>query len=197
MSVRNSACLTLIKWLPLLMLVFGACSYAEVSRQAELDAKAKQLINEFAKSLKSELSGAIKQGGLENGVEVCSARAAEIASELSDDGWQVKRVSLKNRSPKNVPDSWEREVLLDFNARQKNGEDPKSMFVSQSLQSQTSEDRFRAMKAIPTQSICLACHGEQVSPAVYDVIQKHYPEDKATGYKLGEIRGAFSLLKTY
>lgn len=43
-------------------------------------------------------------------LEVCSVQAPAIASLLSTDGWQVKRVSLKNRNPDAVPDEWEAAV---------------------------------------------------------------------------------------
>jgi hypothetical protein len=34
-----------------------------------------------------------------------------------------------------------------------------------------------------------------VKPEVLAVIRKHYPEDQATGFKLGQLRGAFTLKK--
>ena len=37
---------------------------------------------------------------------------AKTASEQT--GWAIRRVSLKNRNPKAVPDAWERETLEEF-----------------------------------------------------------------------------------
>jgi hypothetical protein len=51
------------------------------------------------------------------------------------------------------------------------------------------------MKAIPTGEICLACHGESISPDVATAIREAYPQDQATGFSLGDIRGAFTLSK--
>jgi hypothetical protein len=42
----------------------------------------------------------------------------------------------------------------------------------------------------------LACHGKNISAQDKKKIQMHYPHDKATGYSLGQVRGAFSLSKT-
>jgi hypothetical protein len=49
------------------------------------------------------------------------------------------------------------------------------------------------MKAIPTGEICLLCHGAVLAPGVADELTRRYPQDKARGYKPGEIRGAFTL----
>src|SRR5690606_1450056 len=43
---------------------------------------------------------------------------------------------------------------------------------------------------------CLNCHGEpgkQIQPADHELIQSLYPEDRATGYQLNDLRGMWSL----
>ena len=47
------------------------------------------------------------------------------------------------------------------------------------------------MKAIPTDSVCLGCHGTDLSPDVSRILADLYPVDRATGYSEGDIRGAF------
>jgi len=50
------------------------------------------------------------------------------------------------------------------------------------------------MKAIPlAQKPCATCHGTNVDPDLRAEILERYPEDKAVGFKPGEIRGAFTL----
>jgi hypothetical protein len=51
------------------------------------------------------------------------------------------------------------------------------------------------MKAIPTGEVCLKCHGTQIAPEVSQVLASLYPEDRATGYKEGDIRGAFVVIR--
>ena len=53
------------------------------------------------------------------------------------------------------------------------------------------------MKALPTQALCLQCHGAQasLSPAVKEKLSALYPQDKATGYSVGQIRGAMTIRK--
>ncbi|MFN7177274.1 MAG: DUF3365 domain-containing protein, partial [Thermaurantiacus sp.] len=56
-------------------------------------------------------------------------------------------------------------------------------------------ERLRYMRAIPTAPQCLACHGpeEAIAPAVRAAIAERYPDDRATGFRAGELRGAFSI----
>jgi hypothetical protein len=54
---------------------------------------------------------------------------------------------------------------------------------------------FRYMKPIMVQDFCTTCHGGDLSPAVEAKIADKYPEDRAVGYRPGELRGAFSMYK--
>ena len=54
---------------------------------------------------------------------------------------------------------------------------------------------FRYMKAIPTGKVCLNCHGAELKPAVSKELDMLYTDDKARGFKAGDIRGAFTLSK--
>ena len=49
----------------------------------------------------------------------------------------------------------------------------------------------RYMSAIVTQPLCLTCHGSEIAPEVAAEIARHYPEDQATGFAAGDLRGAF------
>ena len=53
------------------------------------------------------------------------------------------------------------------------------------------------MRALPTQELCLGCHGtdDRLSPAVKARLAALYPDDKAVGYGLGQIRGAMTIKK--
>jgi hypothetical protein len=51
------------------------------------------------------------------------------------------------------------------------------------------------MRAIVLAPPCLACHGapERMTDETHRALETHYPADRATGYRAGELRGAFSL----
>ncbi|MDT4883752.1 hypothetical protein FQZ97_1198250 [compost metagenome] len=45
------------------------------------------------------------------------------------------------------------------------------------------------MRGIATEPGCLACHGTQMAPQVRAAIAAHYPDDAATGFAVGDLRG--------
>jgi hypothetical protein len=162
------------------------------SEEAELTLEAESLVQQFAGTLKPQLQAAMQQGGPVHAINVCAEEAPRIARQLSDSsGWQVKRVSLKARnSGTAVPDSWEREILQQFDQRRADGELPQQLSAAAAVNGQ-----FRFMKAQGVEPLCLTCHGETLDPQVRAALQQRYPDDRATGYREGQIRGAFSLSK--
>jgi hypothetical protein len=53
---------------------------------------------------------------------------------------------------------------------------------------------FRYMKALPVIPLCLGCHGgAEVSAAVKERLAAEYPNDRGTGYALGQVRGAITV----
>ena len=161
-------------------------------QSAELQKEAIDIVKTFAGELKPKLKSAIQEGGLVNAIEVCSAEAPRIANQLSEEtGWTVKRVSLKARNDANaVPDEFERMVLTQFNERQAMGESVETIKHSAIV-----GHEYRFMKAQGVEGVCLSCHGSSLPAEVKQALSERYPNDQATGYSLGEIRGAFSLTK--
>lgn len=139
----------------------------------------------------------IRAGGPENAISVCREKAPQMAKAASEKtGWNIRRVSLKNRNPKAVPDAWERSVLEDFDRRAAAGEKPTGLEKGEVV-TVDGQKMYRYMKALPTQDLCLQCHGaaDRISPATQAKLKELYPEDKAVGYSLSEIRGAITLRK--
>ncbi len=159
--------------------------------------EAKSLVKEFAGTLKGELEAAMKAGGPTKAVSVCQARAPAIAADIAArSGWAVGRVSLKTRNPQlDTPDAWEQQALTRFDQRQAAGEPVDTMAFAEVVQSDGVK-QFRFMKAIPTGEPCLACHGSSITPEVVAALDQAYPEDRARGYAVGDVRGAVSLSKT-
>ena len=150
-----------------------------------------QIIKKFGGTLKPQLIKAMKEGGPVHAIEVCANKAPAIARQLSQEtGWNVKRVSLKARSTSAKPDMWEEKVLKDFDTQQAAGK-PAGKLMATSVK----DGKFRLMKAQIVKGICLTCHGTNIKPEVRAALLKYYPNDQATGYKPGQVRGAFSLTK--
>ncbi len=156
---------------------------------------ARQLTQQFFSKLKSELIKAMQDGGPVNAIDVCHKKALQIAKSVSEDsGWDVKRVSLRPRNPYAEPDDFEKQILVKFDREKRSGKDPKDLEYATKVV-EDGQPVFRYMKAIPTSGICLTCHGKRLNPLIAEKIHEYYPNDKATGYKVGDIRGAFSLKK--
>ena len=171
--------------------VFGLPLVARAqSEEVRLANEARDIVVQFTSTLKPRLLSAIEEGGLEHAVEVCASEAPQIAAMLAlESGWDVKRVSLRARnSSLATPDAFERQVLEQFDAQQKNGEAAENMVYSR-----IEANQFRFLKAQGTEGLCLNCHGTSLSPALVSVLDRLYPDDQARGYALGEIRGAISL----
>lgn len=142
-------------------------------------------------TLVTELQAAMKEGGPPNAIRVCNTRAPAIANEISAAGnLRIGRTSLRVRNPKNAPDTWEKQVLEQFEARKAAGEDPAKLEHHEVV-----GGKFRYMKAIaiPADMPCLKCHGGELDPAVQAKLKELYPADKATGYKTGDLRGAITI----
>jgi len=188
----------MIKYQPIavaLALMSSQASYAAKPAD-ENAAEAKTIVKSYFTSLKGELQAAIKSGGPTKAIGVCKDRAPAIAEDLSrQTGWSVGRTSLKLRNAAlNQPDEWERQVLMNFDKRKLAGEDPVKMAFSEVVKTGQG-NQYRFMKAIPTAPLCLVCHGSNIAPDVQASLRQNYPNDMATGYEAGDIRGAFTLSK--
>lgn len=165
------------------------------NQEEQLNKEAKELAQEFGKTLKSELVKGMSAGGAVNAISVCYEKAPMIAEQLSQEsGWLISRTSLKVRNKNNAPDDWEKSILLEFERHNESGEDPDS-FVQSEVVEKDGTQVFRFMKAIPTDAVCLTCHGSNLKDEIAIRIEALYPGDTATGFKQGDIRGAFSLSK--
>lgn len=161
--------------------------------EAERVAASRAAVKDFMGTLQGELQAAMKAGGPTNAIEVCNKKAPAIAREISQaQGLRVARTSLKIRNPDNAPDAWERKVLEDFEARRRAGADPATL-EHHEIVAADGKRTFRYMKAIPTAELCLNCHGEQLDPKVSATLERLYPKDQATGFKVGDLRGAFTV----
>lgn len=163
---------------------------------SEQTAMAKAAVKSLADSLKHELQTAMQSGGPAAAIQVCNTRAMPLTDEIaSENKLQLARVSLRNRNPANAPNAWQAAVLQDFEVRRAAGEDVNQLTWSETADGGGAKE-FRFMKAIPTGGVCLACHGTALSPDISRVLNELYPDDQATGFSEGDIRGAFVVTNT-
>ena len=168
-----------------IILLFSSLFISSAAFASNTD-EARQTIKAFSSDLKQVLVSTMKQSGPLAAISLCNTAAPAIASQHSNSPWQISRSALKTRNSDNQPDAWLKNVLLNFEQRKLNGEPVASIEYQEQR-----PDGWYFVKAIPTQKACLACHGSQIDPTVSKKIATLYPNDQATDFKLGDIRGAF------
>jgi hypothetical protein len=161
-----------------------------------LRADARMAAQALMTELGGELKAAMQAGGPQQAIDVCVERAPAITARLSRErGWRVTRVSDRYRNPLlGMPDDWEARTLERFRERHAGGEAYKGMGHGEVVAGPAGS-RHRFMLAIPMQGLCMNCHGpaEQLAPAIRQTLSERYPHDRATGYAVGDLRGAFSI----
>jgi hypothetical protein len=167
----------------------------EVDAEAELQ-NMRMAAMELGATLKQRLVTAMGEGGPQGAISVCAQEAPAIAAEISArTGLDVGRTSLRVRNAANAPDEWEVAQLDFLAAKLAAGEDAAAM-EAWAIISEDGVKKVRWMKPLITEELCLACHGASVSPDVQAAISGRYPGDAATGFQLGDLRGAFTVVKS-
>jgi hypothetical protein len=100
-------------------------------------------------------------------------------------GYQLRQVSSKYRNPKNKPDKFEEEALLEF------GKDG-NLSEYKGVDKINGQKVLRFLIPLYIEEACLKCHSAKET--IPEFIQEDYPEDKATDYKFGDLRGAISVV---
>jgi hypothetical protein len=164
---------------------------ASVGQNLEL---CREATKKLGGALKSALQEAVEQGGPLAAVNVCHDEAEVIAQKICDEeGLEVRRTSGKFRNPSNVPDEWEKAGLATFTVQIAAGEKPQDLEMWATVTNADGGRTFRYLKAIPTAPLCLTCHGDELAPDLDEKLTELYPGDKARGYSVGDMRGAFSV----
>ncbi len=180
--------------LPLVLSLANAAIAAENIEQRREGAM--KTAQSFMQQLGNTMKSSMKSGGPEAAIKVCSEQAPAIAGEISrNKGWKVTRVGTRVRNPMlGMPDAWEQQVLAEFQSRLNSGEALQQMSFAEVV-TEPNGKYFRFMKAIGIKPQCLTCHGSDsdIPQAVHAVLRMRYPNDEATGYKVGDLRGAVSI----
>lgn len=181
----------------LALLLLCACSAESgAPAQAKLEAAtrtAERACDQLQKELGAALGEALGKGGPVAAIEVCQIRAPQIALKVgAESTLKVGRTALGLRNAANAPDAWERGVLEGFRQSIASGTAPEGMTAAV-VEPSSGGHRLRYMRAIATQPVCLTCHGDELLPELREELARRYPEDRAIGFKAGELRGAFTV----
>ena len=112
----------------------------------------------------------------------CRIEAPKLAAEASTGGVRVGRTSTKLRNPANAPKPWMVPVLERYEA------DPKAR---EPALVEVDSNTVGYIEPIYLQPVCVTCHGDGIAPELQETLARLYPEDQATGYAPGDLRGVF------
>ena len=155
--------------------------------------QARGAADELTETIRGLLQQELQRGGYDGAVRVCSEAAQRLTREYrATSGHDVRRVSLKPRNPADAPDAFERGVLEEFERQRASGRLPIEHFE---VRREGGRDTLRYMRPLVAAALCLNCHGrpEDIPPAVSALLKEKYPDDPATGYQAGDVRGAVSV----
>lgn len=170
----------------LMTLMFGLVMAPALADDHQRIEDSRALSQSLQQQLGAELMAAMKSEGPVYAIQVCNEKAPKIAQSISDDNVVVSRTALRVRNPSNAATGEQKAVMEYFVARL--AKDPSN--VPEVLFTDT-EGKQQYMRAIVMQPQCAACHGHSVQPQVQQAILAKYPDDQATGFKVGDLRGSF------
>ncbi len=159
------------------------------SDQKEIAAEGVKYIKILGKELKGNLVKYLKQDPTAlQAAYFCAKSAQDITKRVNakfPSYVKVRRTALKYRNPDNKPDATDIKVMKEMEAAIKAGNFKKKPLVVEA------GDRKRVYIPLITEKVCLKCHGpaKSINPKVRETISKRYPNDLATGFKEGDLRG--------
>lgn len=151
------------------------------------------LVGETKRKISTTLLEAMEKGGVKYAAQFCNLVAYPIVDSMSKvHNAKIRRVSDKPRNPKDAMDEEEKKVFALFVEKFKQKDAEVKPVLMQ--YSDGSVGYYTPIKI--SMPVCLKCHGEvgkDVREEDYAEIKKLYPDDKAVGYKEGDLRGMFSI----
>jgi len=157
-------------------------SYLDQGKEISAKAQAALLTN---------VSSAMKEGGSIYAIEFCNLNAASIIDSINSEcDCNVLRVSARNRNPINRLSSGDETQVWEYYASKDKSaslHDTVVVFKDQVIYYKP------ILIGMPT---CLKCHGQtnDIDSATYQKINKLYPQDKAVGYELNDLRGLWKIV---
>jgi len=148
--------------------------------------------DKVSKSLLKQLSSKLKHELQTNGLMAAAAFCNENAYILTDEinlhqveGVTVRRISSQYRNPANIPTKDEAKALDSMQKLLEEKKLPKYLI-------EKTDTGYKYYKPLVIKKeVCLKCHGNiSKNEKLSSFMKEHYPNDKATNYKMNDLRGA-------
>ncbi len=171
--------------------LFISCSGPDKPYQEALE-QGRMIRKASFEALSSEVKAAMESGGVEKAVSYCNIQANPLVDSLSRvyDA-EVSRTSFHFRNPENRPTQREEPLLVAYKQDLLAGKDLKDTVIYY-------DDGVTAYYSpiVIESPLCLTCHGQPgstLSTGNAEFIRTLYPEDRATGFQMGDLRGMWTI----
>ena len=141
--------------------------------------------------LSGELAKAISDGGPVAAIPVCSVKARQLVADVSvARNVGMVRLSDRPRNPEQAAAGADLAAIESFREAMNRGETPQP----DTLEMNDGSSVVRLPITV-SQPLCLQCHGGpgDIAPETREAILAVYPDDKATGYRLNDLRGIWRI----
>jgi hypothetical protein len=184
-----------LQWIGIAAWLAAGAPAAHAEDFAKLTEDGRKTADSLVQMIRGELVKAIETSGPLRAIVVCKYSVPEITSNISrTSGWKVSRVALRPRNPAlGTADAWEQRAILGFEQAVARGD--KEPFETSEIVTEPTGRYFRYARALTLGPLCMTCHGpvDHLTEAVKAQLSVEYPNDRATGYKPGQVRGAVTI----
>ncbi|QXP59262.1 DUF3365 domain-containing protein [Olleya sp. HaHaR_3_96] len=140
--------------------------------------------------LGKNLMGTIQKKGTIEALAFCNEKAYPLTDSMSVvNNATIKRVSDKPRNQNNLANYKELTYINSFKNNIKNNKEPKPIV-------ELSDTKVHVYYPIITNAMCLQCHGtpnQDIQRPTLDKLASLYPQDKAIGYDVNQVRGVWAI----
>lgn len=147
--------------------------------------RAQAAMGDLGKRLKGALMAKMQAEGPIAAVDFCHVEAPKIAAAVSaEHGVAVGRTAVRLRSPANAPEPWQAAVLKTFQQQAGAGTPPGEL-----AHVEREGGALRIARGIALEAPCQTCHGTRIAEPIRGAVAERYPDDAATGFSEGDLRG--------
>lgn len=174
----------MVKNLFLFFILISVFSYSSAADQVAVAKNKMNSLNEMRQQLARSLDQAHESITADTFKAVCMPVGKELTSWSEKNNYAATQYSHK---PRNKSHSIPKQFRKYYNKFEKN-KDLEFLVVSDELDNKKGQ---RLFYRVPIVNSCLHCHGSKDSRP--DFIVKKYPTDKAFNFKVGDLRGVYSV----
>jgi len=143
----------------------------------------KEVLKGFMKTFKPTLKAVLKDMEAPEAISMCTHnQSVNNYSKTLPKGISLRRITSKTRNENHIAKTeLESKTLHEMD------------ILKKPIIKKVNNNYFQFYKPLIVKQACLKCHGsiEQIGETSLSIIKKNYPNDKAIGYKTGDVRGVF------